>query len=170
MPVSDFNSTFSEQEYEQRFHKSLHPFQTSEGRKTETSSDASREAPERARKDTPKEVKLHKGSYPSVRLSGVVSQAFLRRVPSPQGCATVLRLPAREICFITAAPTFIPAPQRFPIIPQNQACGGKRRTYGFAAADLSGLSLPDAPCEHTDIRGKPKNLTRDFLPPIMDAV
>ena len=45
-------------------------------RKTETSSDASREAPERARKDTPKEVKLHKGSYPSVRLSGEVSQAF----------------------------------------------------------------------------------------------
>ena len=42
----------------------------------ETSSDASREAPERARKDTPKEVKLHKGSYPSVRLSGEVSQAF----------------------------------------------------------------------------------------------
>lgn len=26
--------------------------------------------------------------------------------------------------------------------------------YGFAAADLSGLSLPDAPCEHTDIRGE----------------
>ena len=45
-------------------------------RKTKTSSDASREAPERARKDTPKEVKLHKGSYPSVRLSGEVSQAF----------------------------------------------------------------------------------------------
>ena len=87
-----------------------------------------------------------------------------------RGVATVLRLPAREICFVTAAPAFIPAPQRFPIIPQNQVCGGKRRTYGFAAADLSGLSLPDAPCEHTDIRGKPKNLTRDFLPPIMDAV
>ena len=52
------------------------PFQTSAGRKTKTSSDASREAPERARKDTPKEVKLHKGSYPSVRLSGEVSQAF----------------------------------------------------------------------------------------------
>ena len=52
------------------------PLQTSAGRKTKTSSDASREAPERARKDTPKEVKLHKGSYPSVRLSGEVSQAF----------------------------------------------------------------------------------------------
>ena len=84
--------------------------------------------------------------------------------------ATVLRLPAREICFITAAPAFIPAPQRLHIVPQNQVCGEKRRTYGFAAADLSGLSLPDAPCEHTDIRGKPKNLTKDFLPPIRNAV
>ena len=95
------------------------------GRKTKTSSGASDEAPERARKDTPKEVKLHKGSYPSVRLSGEVSQASIRRVPCPQGCATVLRLPAREICFITAALAFIPAPQRLSIIPQNQVCGGK---------------------------------------------
>ena len=87
-----------------------------------------------------------------------------------RGWATDLRLPAREICFVTAASAFTPAPQRLHIVPQNQVCGEKRRTYGFAAADLSGLSLPDAPCEHTDIRGKPKNLTKDFLPPIMDAV
>ena len=87
-----------------------------------------------------------------------------------RGWATDLRLPAREICFVTAASAFTPAPQRLHIVPQNQVCGEKRRTYGFAAADLSGLSLPDSPCEHTDIRGKPKNLTRDFLPPIMDAV
>ena len=43
----------------------LRPFQTSAGRKTETSSDASDEAPERARKDAPKEAKLHyEGSCP----------------------------------------------------------------------------------------------------------
>ena len=37
-------------------------------------------------------------------------------ISTGMGVATVLRLPAREICFITAAPAFTPAPQRFPII------------------------------------------------------
>ena len=59
-----------------RFSQAFALFRHRRGRETKTSSDASREAPERARKDTPKEVKLHKGSYPSVRLSGEVSQAF----------------------------------------------------------------------------------------------
>ena len=77
-----------------------------------------------------------------------------------RGWATDLRLPAREICFVTAASAFTPAPQRLHIVPQNQVCGEKRRTYGFAAADLSGLSLPDAPCEHTTIRATAANLTR----------
>ena len=54
-------------------------------RKTETSSDASDEAPERARKDAPKEVKLHEGSILFSRLSGEVSQASIRRFPCPQG-------------------------------------------------------------------------------------
>ena len=55
------------------------------GRKTETSSDASDEAPERARKDAPKEAKLHEGSILFSRLSGEVSQASIRRFPWPQG-------------------------------------------------------------------------------------
>ena len=54
-------------------------------RKTETSSDASDEAPERARNDAPKEVKLHEGSILFSRHSGEVSQASIRRFPCPQG-------------------------------------------------------------------------------------
>jgi hypothetical protein len=48
------------------FPSGLRPDRHRKRRKTKTSSDASREAPERAWKDTPKEVKLHKGSYPSL--------------------------------------------------------------------------------------------------------
>lgn len=39
-------------------------------------------------------------------------------ISTGRGVATVLRLPAREICFVTAALAFIPAPQWLPIIPQ----------------------------------------------------
>ncbi|MBR2921303.1 MAG: hypothetical protein IKC27_08125, partial [Kiritimatiellae bacterium] len=54
-----------------------------------------------------------------LRLSGEVSQASIRRVPSPrERCRETA--PAREICFITAALAFIPAPLRLLIIPQNQ--------------------------------------------------
>ena len=60
-------------------------FRHRRGRKTETSSDASDEAPERARNDTPKEVKLHEGSILFSRHSGEVSQASIRRFPWPQG-------------------------------------------------------------------------------------
>lgn len=60
--------------------------QTSAGRKTETSSDASQEAPERARKDTPKEANcISRAASLLCVFTSVVSQAFLRRVPSPQG-------------------------------------------------------------------------------------
>ena len=79
------------------------------GRKTETSSDASQEAPERARKDTPKEVKLHEGSYPSVRLYKRSFSGFLATLPMAAGSggrgatalptvATSATAPAREIC------------------------------------------------------------------------
>ena len=61
------------------------PFQTSEGRKTKTSSDASQEAPERARKDTPKEVNCTRAVTLLCVFPSVVSQAVLRRVPCPQG-------------------------------------------------------------------------------------
>ena len=60
-------------------------FRHRRGRKTKTSSDASDEAPERARNDTPKEVKLHEGSILFSRHSGEVSQASIRRFPWPQG-------------------------------------------------------------------------------------
>ena len=60
-------------------------FRHRRGRKTKTSSDASDEAPERARKDAPKEVKLHESSILFSRLSGKVSRASIRRFPWPQG-------------------------------------------------------------------------------------
>jgi hypothetical protein len=60
-------------------------FRHRRGRKTKTSSDASDEAPERARNDAPKEVKLHEGSILFSRHSGEVSQASIRRFPWPQG-------------------------------------------------------------------------------------
>ena len=56
------------------------------GRKTKTSSDASQEAPERARKDTPKEAKLqYEGSYPSVRLYKDSFSGFLATRPKSAG-------------------------------------------------------------------------------------
>lgn len=61
--------------------------QTSAGRKTKTSSDAPQEAPERARKDTPKEANcISRAASLLCVFTSVVSQAFLRRVPCPQGC------------------------------------------------------------------------------------
>ncbi len=103
-----------------RLPKACALFRHRRGRKTETSSDASDEAPERARKDATKEVKLHcEGSHPSLRLSVGVSQASIRRFPCPQGrrsrgdrptsadasarrpyqlVATCATIPAREIC------------------------------------------------------------------------
>ena len=38
--------------------------------------------------------------------------------------------------------------------------GLRTKSREFPAADLSGLSLPDAPCERTDIRERAENLTR----------
>ena len=141
------------------------------GRKTKTSSDASQEAPERARKDTPKEANcISRAASLLCVFTSVVSQAFLRRIPCPQGCGYCSSPPCAGNLFYHCGTGIHPCPAMASYYTTNQVCDGKRRTYGFAAADLSGLSLPDAPCEHTDIRGKPKNLTRDFLPPIMDAV
>ena len=68
------------------FPSGFRPIQTSAGRKTKTSSDASQEAPERARKDTPKEVNcISRAASLLCVFTSVVSQAFLRRVPCPQG-------------------------------------------------------------------------------------
>ena len=49
------------------------------------------------------------------------------------------------------------------IIPQIQACGRNYRTCDDSAAGLSGLSLPDALCEHTSIRANAANLTGSWL-------
>ena len=91
------------------FHPTARPFLVSpelapyfrhrRGRKTKTSSDASDEAPERARKDAPKEAKLRLDTASSfsvfpakfLRLSSDASHVRRAR-------ATILRLPAREIC------------------------------------------------------------------------
>ena len=68
------------------FHSVYALFRHRRGRKTETSSDASQEAPERARKDTSEEAKLHEGSILSLaRLHKRSSQAFLRRYPKRGG-------------------------------------------------------------------------------------
>jgi len=66
---------------------------------------------------------------------------------------------AREICSAAAIGT---APFRLGIgsIPKIQACGGNVAAADLPAAGLSGLSLPDAHCEHTNIRPCAKNLTR----------
>ena len=56
------------------------------GKKQDTSSDASQEAPERARKDTPQEAKLqYEGSYPSVRLYKHSFSGFLATRPMSAG-------------------------------------------------------------------------------------
>ena len=133
-------------------------FRHRRGRKTKTSSDASQEAPERARKDTPKEANcISRAASLLCVFTSVVSQAFLRRVPSPQGLGYCSSPPCAGNLFCHGGIGIHPCPAMAPYYTTNLVYGGKRRTYGFAAADLSGLSLPDAPCEHTDIRGNPKN-------------
>ena len=62
------------------------------GGKTNTSSDASEQVPERTFKDTPEEAKLHGRQCPSDASLSSVSQASLRRVPDAVP-ATVLHLP-----------------------------------------------------------------------------
>ena len=75
-------------------------FRHRRGRKTETSSDASDEAPERARNDAPKEVKLHEGSILFSRHSGEVSQASIQRFPWPQrwGATSATQLRGKSVC------------------------------------------------------------------------
>ena len=76
----------------------LRPGRHRKRRKTETSSGASDEAPERARKDAPKEVNcIMRAVTLLLRLSGEVSQASIRRVPCPQERFRETA-PAREIC------------------------------------------------------------------------
>lgn len=70
-------------------------FRHRRGRKTKTSSDASDEAPERARNDAPKEVKLHEGSILFSRHSGEVSQASIRRFPCPRRRSVSSKPPCR---------------------------------------------------------------------------
>ena len=49
---------------------------------------------------------------------------------------------------------------RTPILYQKSGLLTEISRRDFSAAGLSGLSLPDAPCEHTTIRATAANLTR----------
>ena len=133
--------------------------------KQDTSSDTSREVPERTHKDTTKEARLHEGSVLPLRLcKSWILRSFSRRFPCPRFAvgggrgATALPLRAREICF--AAAIWIP-PFRFGVfsIPKNKACGRKLSRSESLRRRPPGLSQPDAPYEHTDIRAKAENLT-----------
>ena len=50
---------------------------------------------------------------------------------------------------------------RTPILYQKSGLQTEISRRDFSAAGLSGLSLPDAPCEHTIIRATAANLTRE---------
>ena len=50
---------------------------------------------------------------------------------------------------------------RTPILYQKAGLLTEISRRDFSAAGLSGLSLPDAPCEHTTIRATAANLTRE---------
>ena len=90
---------------------SLRPGQTSAGRKTKTSSDASQEAPERARKDTPKEANcISRAASLLCVFTSVVSQAFLRRVPSPQGLGYCSSPPCAGNLFYHGGIGILPSP------------------------------------------------------------
>ena len=84
-----------------------------------------------------------------------------------RGVATVLHLPAREICFAVAI-CITPSRLGAYIIPQNQACGRDNSVessfYRTARArrPIRALSLPDAPCERIDIRKLTENLTNNL--------
>ena len=113
-----------------------------------------------------------------MRHSGEVSQASIRRFPCPHRRSRGTRDPterrfhrnrptaAREIC----------SPQQSGLTPISRwrgyftkkfgpldgkiATDGKIHPHESSAAGPSGLSQPDAPCEHNDIRARVENLTK----------
>ena len=89
--------------------------------------------------------------------TSIVSQAFLRRVPCPRSRLLFFTLPAREICFVR--PSVVAHTLKTPILYQKIRPATEISRRDFPAAGLSGLSLPDAPCEHTSIRPSAANLT-----------
>ena len=94
-----------------------------------------------------------------LRLSGEVSQAFIRRVPCPRSRLLFFALPAREFYL----------PRRFESLRlalaytlyQKSGLLTEISRRDLSAAGLSGLSLPDARYEHTSIRASATNLTRE---------
>ena len=109
------------------------------GRETKTSSDASQEAPERARKDTPKEVKLqHEGSYPSVRLYKHSFSGFLATRPMSAFQTTLFALPAREFCFVHSS--VVAHALWTPILYQKIRPADENFAARSPPAGLSGLS------------------------------
>lgn len=129
------------------------------GRETKTSSDASDEAPERARKDTSEEAKLH-----------LCGSAILCVFP-----VEFLRLPsdASHVRGGGLGETALPRgnsvlPRRFESLRlalaatlyQKSGLLAEISRREISAAGLSGLSLPDAHYEHTSIRASATNLTK----------
>ena len=93
------------------------------------------------------------------------SQVFPVTLPMSAGAWFTARsasapyqFPAREICF--AAAIGIP-PFRLGVfsIPKNKACGRKLSQGEPFRRRPPGLSQPDAPCEHPDVRAGRGNLT-----------
>ena len=153
------------------------------GRKTETSSDASDEAPERARNDAPKEVKLHEGSILFSRHSGEVSQASIRRrsrgdrptegggfiETALPGVALVATLPrGKSVC--CGDPGHAPSRVGENSIPKNQtrerddliksgrtSLSPNRSRPQVCPGSLSRVSAK----WHCDIRARAENLTKE---------
>ena len=104
----------------------------------------------------------YEGSYPSVRLYKHSFSGFLATRPMSAGMAALgdraLPVPAREICFVHSS--MVAHALKTPILYQKSGLLTEISRRDLSAAGLSGLSLPDAPCEHTTIRATAANLTR----------
>ena len=99
------------------------------GRKTETSSDASQEAPERARKDTPKEARLRLARMCLSRASLQAKfSGFLATLPMAAAAVSSKPLYRAGNLFRRGELRLRPSRVGMCIIPKNQACGRKIRT------------------------------------------
>ena len=92
--------------------------------------------------------------------TSIVSQAFLRRFPCPRRRPRRDRPTTREFCFASAVRDCAHSALTV-ILYQKSGLLTEISRRDFSAAGLSGLSLPDAPCEHTTIRATAANLTRE---------
>ena len=112
------------------------------GRKTETSSDASREAPERAQKDTPKEANCLGSRTPLMRLSCEGFSGFHVTLPMSAGAVAEDGDPptTREICFAMAGGVHAHSARTAIVYHKFRPADEKTSEEVFPDADLPGLS------------------------------